>query len=307
MPSRLPIRSFGETWIRKDSGLLVPLGKVLESSDRRQTNFVQIKARAQEIEDLYRDAGLRLPRGCGLARLVENAKTLSDRWLMNEMEELSIVNAFYAMHLQRIADAVLPLSAQTERKRYLQSLISGDLDFFDRGASSAKDALWELELWALICDRGGIAELIDPPDIVVALGDKTLGIACKKIYSEKNIEKVLSQAVEQVEDHYDVGIAALNIDELTPAHTLLNAKTEREMARMLQRETAEFIRRHERHFRKYLSSGRLVAAVVSVHVIANIKEWDVPFNNCRQSTAWVIPGLSPEKAALVRQFQQIVV
>jgi hypothetical protein len=279
----------------------------MESSDRRKTTFVHIKARAQEIAALYVDAGLKLPPTCALARLIENAKILSDRWLMNEMEGLSIVHAFHAMHLQRIADATLSLARVPERERYLESLTAGELDFFHRGASPAKDTLWELELWSLLRERRSAADLKDPPDIVLALGAKTLGIACKKIYSEKNVEKVLSQAVAQVEGSHDVGIAALNLDELTPANTVLKVNTEREMSQKLQNHCTEFIQRHERHFRKYLSTGRLVAALVSVHVIADVGEWDVPFNNCRQSTVWVIPGLVAEKETLVRQFQRIVV
>jgi len=88
---------------------------------------------------------VRVARTCGLARLIENAKHLSDRWL-TQLEGMSIVNAFYAMHLQRVADAVLPLKAVAARKKYLRRLTAGELDFFHRGASEAKDALWELEL-----------------------------------------------------------------------------------------------------------------------------------------------------------------
>jgi hypothetical protein len=136
--------------------------------------------------------------------------------------------------------------------------------------------------------------LQDPPDIVLNFNVGNLGIACKKIYSEKNVEKTLSQAVEQVED-FEVGVVAMNIDDLTPADTVLRVSNQREMDSILQRHSAEFLQRHERHFRKYLSKGRLVAALVSVHVIADVAEWRVRYNNSRQSTFWSIPGLDPAR------------
>jgi len=289
-----------------DSGILVPSGCVEDSSERRKTNFVQVKANAQEIEELYVRADLTMSPVCGLAKLIENAKMLSDKWLMNDMEQISTIDAFYALHLQRVAVAVLPLTNVPDNQRYLRKLMSGEVDFFSRGASHAKDILWELELWSLLCGRGAEVMLQDPPDIVISLSGKTLGIACKKIYSENNFEKVLSEAVSQVEDCYDVGVVAINIDELTSENTVLKVNTEHEMTRLLQNECAEFISRHERHFRKYLSTGRLVAVLVAVHVIADVKEWEVRFNNARQSTVWTIPGLTPLKESLVHQFQQLI-
>lgn len=286
--------------------MLVPIGHVAESSDRSKTNFVQVKGRAQDIERLYASAGVLLPTSSGLGKLIANAKTLSDRWLCNEMEGITMVHAFYALHLQRVADAVLALVEVPTKERYLNSLTSGDIDFFSRGFSNAKDILWELELWSLLRERSASALLSDPPDIEVHFSDKKIGIACKKIYSENNVEKVLSQAVEQVEDDFDVGVVAINLDELVPGGTVLKVNTEQQMAVRLQQHCADFLGRHERHFRKYLSTGRLVAALVSVHVIADVAEWDVPFNNCRQSTVWTIPSLTAEKEALMRQFQRIV-
>jgi hypothetical protein len=58
--------------------------------------------------------------------------------------------------------------------------------------------------------------------------------------------------------------------------------------------------------RRYLSGGRLVAALASVHVVADVRSWDVRFNNARQSTIWTIPGLAPAKAILTKQFETII-
>jgi hypothetical protein len=283
----------------------VPQGRVSEASNLHRITFLEIKDRAKELLALYESCGLKMSSASGLAKLIQNAITLSDRWLANDMADMTMVNAFQAMQLLRIAEAALPLTNVTGRNRYLNRLMSGELDSFQRGPSAAKDTLWELELWALLKGKRANAVLKDPPDIVLHLGGSSLGIACKKVYSQRNVEKALSEAVSQVEHTHDVGVAALNVDELTPAHTVLKVRRESEMSRILQGHCVDFLRQHQKHFHKYLSTGRLIAAFVSVHVIADIQEWDAQFNNCRQSTVWVVPNLPPNKTRLLREFERI--
>ena len=295
-----------EIWSTSASGILVHTGTVSDASTQQSTNFLSLKDKAQTIQHLYASAGLSIPESCDLARLIENAKLLSDRWLTNQIAEATMLDVFQALHLDRVADAILPLKDVSGKEKYLRDLCFGDLDFFKHEKSHTKNVFWELELWSSLCRRCSSVRLLDPPDIVIDIDDSVVGIACKKIYSEKNVEKVLSEAVSQVEDHFDVGIVAINLDDLTPPDTVLRARDEAEMYHMLNEHNDAFITRHERHFRKYLSTGRLVSALVSVNMVAEILDWRVPSNNVRQSTIWTIPGLPPEKEALMRQFREIV-
>lgn len=296
-----------QLWRSTETGVLIPNGNVLEASNRKKTNFVHVKSRAKEIEDLYASAGVTMSPSCGLAQMIENAKALADRWLSNQTADSSMVDVFYALHLDRLADAILPLRDVPGREKYLNALTSGELDCFSRQNSYAKNIFWELELWSIFRRRWPSASLRDPPDIVLMLAGGTLGVACKKVYSENNVEKVLSEAVGQVEADFDVGVVALSLDELTPPDTILCVRNQMEMDRFLHKHTDEFLARHERHFRKYLSSGRLVSALVSVSVIAHVLDWKVQFNNARASVAWTIPGLAPEKEALLNQFRDIAI
>jgi hypothetical protein len=107
-------------------------------------------------------------------------------------------------------------------------------------------------------------------------------------------EKTLSRAVAQVKG-FEIGVVAINIDDVIPADNILKVQTGAQMERMLQAPCEEFLTRHDRHFRKYLSQERLVAAVVSIHCIA--EEWEPRFNNSHQSIVWTFPDISPEKAA----------
>lgn len=256
---------------------------------------------------MFAAAGMVMSPTCGLAQLIQNAKTVADRWFSNQTSDSSMLDVFYALHLDRLADAILPLQDVPNRKKYLSALMSGDLDCFSRQSSYAKNIFWEPELWAMLRRRCPSATLEDPPDIVLPLAGGTLAIACKKIYSENNVEKVLSEAVAQVETNFDVGVVALNLDELTPPETILRVRNKAEMARFLHKHTDEFIGRHQRHFRKYLSSGRIVSALVSVNVIAHVLEWKVQFNNAYSSLAWTIPGLAEEKERLLKQFRDIAI
>lgn len=291
-----------------DAGVLIPNGSVVELSLRKKTNFVSVMSRANQIEGMYASAGLTISPSCGLGRMVDNAKSLADYWLKNPTADSTMNDVYCALHLDRIADSILPLQDVPVRKKYLKDLMSGELDFFSRKRTYAKDILWELELWSILRRKHSGTHLQDPPDIVLALDGGSLGVACKKIYSERSVSKVLSEAVGQVEASFDVGVVALNLDELLlPASEPLSFNNQIEMNRFLQTHTDEFIKRHERHLRKYLSSGRIVSALVSVTAAVRIRSWKVQHNNARSSVAWTIPLVSPVKQALLMQFRKLVV
>jgi hypothetical protein len=300
-------KTIREAWLPSGSGVLLPAGTSYEADTRRTTNFLYIKDRAKQIEALYAEAQVPIPETCGLRKLIDRAKLLADRWLMNQLDEASQIDVFYALHLDRLAEALLPLAGCPNRNRYLAKMTAGELDFFKRVSSHAKDILWELEAREMLRKRNPAATLQDPPDIILPLRGGVVGIACKKIYSEDNVEKTLSRAVAQVEGDFEVGVIAMNLDELLPGDQVLNARDRDEMLNSLQSHCAGFLSRHERHFRKYLASGRLVTAWATVSVIADVLNWKPRFNNATASTMWTIPGLDPAKASLMSQFREVAI
>lgn len=202
-----------------------------------------------------------------------------------------------SVHFNRIADALLPLSGTSDFESYLEKLASGRLDLFARDRSVAKDFLWEAELLSILRRKSMNAEFREP-DIVVNFEGEELGIACKKIHSEKNVEKVFSKGVSQIESGFEYGIVAFNIDDLLPKNYVIKAKNQYEASKLIKQINLKFLHHHDRHFRKYLSSGRVISAFVSTSVLVETPEGESKLNNQRQSTLWMIPGLDESKKAM---------
>lgn len=295
-------KSTQQIWRGNESGLVVPDGTISDFSHSSSQTYLSIKERAVAVEQLYAENNVPLASTSDLARLIADAKTLSDSWLMGQAEKHPMTLLFRAGLMDRVADAVLPLRDLPQKKKFLEILVSGSLDLLERRRSRAKDVLWELELWAILKRRSFDAVLEEPPDIVVKFADSQIGIACKKLYSEKHVQNVLSQGVAQIEPTFDFGIVALNIDDLIPANQILKSPTPEAMGQYIIDLNTRFLAAHERHFRKYLASGRVISVLVSTGVLADVYRARPRFNHARQSSIWTIPGLTSEKNKQLRNF-----
>ena len=280
---------------------------IREASTQETMSFLEVRRQAHRIETLYTDSGLILSPNCSLAILLAKAKALADREEAGKANESTMNDVFFAIHVERIADSVLRLSDVPDRRKYLTPLMSGEMDFFVRRTSHAKNIFWEIELFNTLLKLWPSTALADPPDITLELHGARLGISCKKIYSEKNVEKVLSNAVMQVTKGFDAGIVALNIDDLTPADSVVKVRSSAELTRFLANKTDEFIRRHQRCFRKYLSTGRLVSALVTLNVTADILDGNPRFISAREMTFWTIPLSDTNKMAIIEKFRGLVI
>lgn len=288
------LKNVRKLWHKDPSGLLFPNGTVSNLSITTSNSFIAIKEKAMKVEAVFDDASVTIPGTSDLSILISSAIELSDSWLTKKAENIPFQLLFQTAHFERIADAVLPLGAVPNRATFLKKLTSGSLNFFERTPSHAKDILWELELWSVLLARGFHATLAEP-DIVVEFGNARIAIPCKKIYSPNGTSKVLSNAVKQIERDFDFGIVAINIDDITPENAILQVPTYKQFGDFVSNLNVEFIKGNERFFRKYLSAGRIISALVSTTLLADIQQERVRFNNSRQSTIWTIPDLEQEK------------
>lgn len=289
-------------WYGRESGLVVPEGIVSDLSLSYSQTYLQIKEKAAAVEKLYVEDNIPLPPSSDLAKLVAEAQALSDMWLIGRPEEIPISLLFRVGLFDRIAEAILPLLDVADQCKFLAALVSGTLDLLNRKRSNAKDVLWEIELWAILKRRSFDADLEEPPDIVVRFEETKVGIACKNLYSERHVQNVLSQALKQIEGGFDFGIVALNIENLLPPNHILRTPSQETLGQFINDLNIRFIRSHERHFRKYLASGRVISVLVSTAVLADVYRARTRFNNARQSTIWTIPGLPHDKDRELRKF-----
>ena len=296
----------GQIWIPHSSNILVLAVRFTDSSTRSKSTFLELKERAEAIEDLYASADVRLPADSGLGGMIQNAKELWESWFLNNTSGQTYEMLFMAMHLDRIAEAILPLKGEQEQAQYLKDLLSGTLDLFERKPSHAKNVFWELEIWSRLRKKTKQVFLREPPDIVVDFNDSRIGIACKKIYSERHVQNVLSEAVSQIQKEFEFGIAAINIDDLLPAKAILNLNSSQAVAERLHQHNGEFLQRHDRNFRKYLAEGRLISAIISSCIISDVPNEKPQFNNAWQWTAWTILGLPKEHQIQLDRFYDII-
>ncbi len=287
----------GEIWKKLPSGLIAATAKFTDTISHSKTNFDGIRKHAEDIEKLYADAEISLPKNSGIGMLIENAKIICDN--------CSYESLFSCMHLGRIAEAVLPLKSEKKRDEYLKHLLSGSLNFLERDKSKAKNLLWELEVWSWLQEKTGNVEL-EEPDVTVNYDGSFIGIACKKLYSEKNAHNIPSKKVKQIEKRHEFGIVAINIDNLLPENNIIEAENINAASEMLHKNNDKFLGEHSRYFEKYFSENRLIAAIVSTSAIVDIPSEKPRFRNMYQRVIWNVEGLSTKHKEQVDNFRKTV-
>lgn len=299
-------KRYGQEWEQLPSGVWVPTANISDISVRSKVNYLGIKARAIEIEKFYADAGVRLDARSGLGQLIKAAKELSDNWLLGNRDRLNCKMLFQSMHLDRVSDAILLLSSETGKNCFLKKLKSGTLDFFTREKSVAKDTLWELEVWAKLRKRINTVYLEEPPDVVVHFNKSSIGISCKKLYSESHVQNILSKAVNQIEQKFEFGIVAINLDDLLPPDVVLKMDSSDAVTERLNDINTNFINKHIRHFTHYFEKSRIISAIVSTSILTDIPNERPRFRNTSQWTIWTVAELSQYHKAQLKKFYKVV-
>lgn len=277
----------------------------LEKSDKQRFRHEAIREKVNGIERIYSNANIRISSSHQLFGLLNDAKELSAEWSKGDIAETDMNKLFSALHVERIYSGIQLLETEKNKERYLKDLLNGTLNFFERDISHAKSILWELEAFTKI--KKAIPETyLDEPDIVFDIDQFRIAVPCKKVFSEKGVPKVLSNAVSQIENEHEFGIVAINIDDLIPESKLLKARTFDEAGDRLHTQNMDFLERQERHFLKYLSTSRIVAAIASTSMVTDILDESPKFNNFSQWAIWTIPGLKPNHKKAIDKFRDKV-
>jgi hypothetical protein len=281
------IKRISQVWRMLGSGILVPDGFKSDALRSFSNSYLEMKEKAKRLEIFFAEEEVSIPSGCDLAIYIEAAKKLSDEWLLGGAKSVGNEDLFMAAHLGRIADAAEELRGSPRRAFYLKRLTQGSLDFLKRKNSPAKDLLWELELLNVFRVHRISSFLQEPPDLVLKYADVQIGVACKKVYGEKNVSKTVSNAVGQIESSFQYGIVALNIDDLAPEGDFIRARTQEEISIRLAARNLEFMQRHEGTFLKYMSKDRLMSVLVGCSALVDVFGGETRLNNARQISVWM--------------------
>lgn len=271
------------------SGSLVSTGSTTESSSFSRFSVASTYLDGMQMLQLFRRNGLDPSRSASLMKLVSRTSGSGEV----PGEQVSHEQILASLQLRRVIDAVDTITDDPSRARLMSELLDGTLDLLARAQSKAKDTLWEIELLRIL-RTNGISSEFGEPDLLLTTSADPVGVACKKLYSAANFSKVLSRAVSQIQRSLNLGIVAVNLDDLTPANSILQASTPEVATKMLDKKIYGFMAEHERYLRKYIEPGRAIAVIVSCAVVADLNQNNPRFCNVRQTIAWHIPSISPK-------------
>lgn len=297
--------SFAELWRVAESGLLVRDGYNVNLQTGSSQTYLDLKSRALELNRLYADSDIFLNPLSDLFKLISAAIELSDSWLSGSSKTTEeIAKLLYkSNYLDRIIPVALSLRGDPRCAYYLEKLSSGSLDPLTRVESPARNALWELELWGSLKSRSLSARLAEP-DVVVEMKSGPIGFACKKIYSERGVHKVVQIGVRQIEAEGMVGIIAMNIDEIFPAHSVMKAPSVSALSRRVSDLNLEFMGRHEQTLEKYIRPGRVAGVMASTSLFGLI---DGRIQQTRQFTFWAPPSSDENVRKHLDEFQRTLI
>lgn len=272
---------------------------------RYSSTFVSAKAAALQIRDLYDRSGVSLNRQSSLGRLIDDAVNLADAWTQGTIvDDRDPFPLFRGQHLDRIAAAALPLAGVAKNKHHLLALKRGELSPLWRGQSSAKDKLWELELWSTL-NRHGVPAQLAEPDIIATTQSGPIAIACKRIYSYANARSSMSYGVQQIGRTGFTGLLAVAVEDLyIPSGNWLAASSLPVARDMLGQMNVDFLNRHHSTLTEYFSKGKLASMLVATS--APLWLADEGIRDCQELQFWTPPLCSEAGRQHMAEFQDLL-
>jgi len=296
-------------WIKSSvSGLLIPAPPDEKLEQRKNIlsldNLNESLGAVRALVSKYRIPNF---AASDLGQLVVDVEKVANKISSTVQCFLHINDFMDCLSFARISNTVTILDGHPQAAVFLKKLTDGPIRMRKRRASCAKDTLWELEMLKKLQDCNIPSRLQEPPDIVWTLNGQSSGIACKKLYSTKHVQYVLSKGVSQIKQSGGYGIVAFNLDELMPNGAF---RAPRDRFRMLavKQLTDQFILRHASRFSKYAREGRLFGIVVSTTSISFINQpaGYLPSSMENQWTIWIPADLPNEQSERINLFRQYI-
>lgn len=178
----------------------------------RAFNLADLGGIAARLKKKFNDGGVQIDGASELGRIIRAASVIGAE--AAKPCDVSVDSrALHDAHsLARLAQTIIPLAPAFLPKKRLRCLYDGDLNFWSSTQSLAKDTEWECFVAALLLSGNLKASFVEPPDIQFSGAGRSIGVACKKIYSIANAKKQISKGLKQIEKSGIPGILALSLD-----------------------------------------------------------------------------------------------
>lgn len=240
-----------------------------------KTSFLDIKRKVAFIRELFETEDFKIKESSFLNKLLTSIESISDT--VTEQE------AIKSLDVNRLYEALIIVESFENKKSILKRISKGKLDFNDDKDDDGKNILFELEI-AVALKNHGLDVKFGEPDLVVTIDDKLIGIACKKVYSIKNFQKLISKGVHQIKDNYfDYGIVAINIDNILPVGHLLNINSKIDASAEIHKINYSFYIKNHNYISKYLIDNRLQAVLINTSLKIDIKDETPRFNTLSET------------------------
>lgn len=259
--------------------------------------YEDIATGGDTVRALLADRKINLHPNSALSRLLKQATRLSKEWQAG-IRATDGRTLMHASNANRVIRAVTAAAEYPESFDCLKRIAGNDMDLSQRAVSQGKDALWEIELFAMLKARS-ISSRLAEPDIVADFGLGEYSIACKKVYSNeaRAVESQIRAGVKQIARSGRPGIVAINVDDLVPADVFVRFKTDKRAMDALAGFNRAFIDLHRPKAQRFLARDGCDGILVSVSVPSEIEQSKPSFNNLVQMTLWSMETASIDSRA----------
>ncbi|MDY0744778.1 hypothetical protein SNE35_09675 [Paucibacter sp. R3-3] len=263
----------------------------LDRSDRVQ-NYASVAKDVQRVQAALEARGFKCRPSSAVGALFRKALVLSEQWEAKTAAQ-DVLALMHADEALRIAHAVEAVLDDADAQEAIRRITKSDMHLSTRQPSQGKDALWELDLHLFLKVREVPVRLAEP-DLVVQLPGLLgpFGLACKKVYSEDSVDKQLQKGCRQLRAADVPGVVAFNLDDMTPAESLLNKPTRQAAMDYLYALNMAFVERHRIAFQEAILRGRCDAILISTAVQADVEQMSPRFNRFTQLSLWTLDNAS---------------
>lgn len=200
------------------------------------------------------------------------------------------INSGYAHRISIAIQTALPMP---DAENLLHRLHKKPFDLGSLHQSLGKDLFWELEFFHRLKEQNARPRL-EEPDIRADFGFGDYSISCKKIYSPRNLNKVLSSAANQIKRSGLPGLVALNIDDATGSKYFPQSKSTSDLLLHCKNLAGAFRDKHAELWAPYFQKNRFDMIIISITVAGPAKDSGYRHINCHWATLATASDLPPE-------------